>query len=136
MKDFRHNHYVPEWYQKRFIPTTTRERKFFYLDLRPERVTREGRTYTRSSIMRWGPRSCFAETDLYTTRLGSWINTDIEKLFFGRVDTLGRAAVEYWTTFKHPSAKHDAFQTFVPYLSLQKLRTPKGLLQLGDMVQM
>lgn len=136
MKDFRHHHYVPEWYQKRFIPSSASERKFHYLDLRPDRVTRDGRTYTRSAMMRWGPRNCFAATDLYTTRLGAWFNTDIEKLFFGRVDAIGKAAVDYWTSFEHHKVKHDALNTFLPYLSLQKLRTPKGLLQLADLVQL
>lgn len=132
---FRNNHYVPKWYQKRFIPPTARERKYFYLDVRPEHVTRDGRTHTRDAVRRLGPISCFCETDLYTTRFGNWISTDIERLFFGRVDTEGRAAVEYWTDFKHPSVEHDAFQQFIPYLSLQKLRTPKGLLQLSELVQ-
>ncbi|MDP9178630.1 MAG: DUF4238 domain-containing protein [Gemmatimonadota bacterium] len=135
MQDFRNNHYVPKWYQKRFIPLTSRERKYYYLDLRPERVTRGGNTHTRAAVRRLGPASCFFETDLYTTQFGNWINTDIEKLFFGRVDTEGRAAVEYWTNFRHPSVKHEAFQEFIPYLSLQKLRTPKGLLQLSELAQ-
>lgn len=118
MKDFRNNHYVPLWYQKRFIPPTARERKYFYLDLRPERITRGAKTYTREAVKRWGPPSCFSETDLYTTRFGSWINTDIEKLFFGHVDTEGRTAAEYWTHFQHPSVEPEAFKQFLRYLSL------------------
>jgi hypothetical protein len=136
VQDFRNNHFVPKWYQKRFIPPTASERKYFYLDLQPERITRDGRTHTRDAIRRLGPESCFCETDLYTTQLGNWINTDIERLFFGRFDARGRAAVEYWTTFQHPSVKHEAFQEFLPYLSLQKLRTPKGLIQLSELVKM
>ena len=33
---YRENHYVPQWYQRRFVPTTG-EQKFRYLDLKPER---------------------------------------------------------------------------------------------------
>lgn len=135
MKDFRNNHYVPEWYQRRFIPPTAKQHRYFYLDTRPDRVTREGTTFTHNAIKRWGPSRCFFQTDLYTTRFGSWINTDIEKLFFGRVDADGCGAVEYWATFQHPSVKHEAFHHFIRYLSLQKLRTPKGLLQLSELVK-
>ena len=35
--------------------------------------------------------------------------------------------MEYFSAFEHPSAHQNAFQTIVEYLSVQKLRTPKGL---------
>ena len=37
IRDSRNNHYVPQWYQKRFLGQVGGERKFFYLDLRPDR---------------------------------------------------------------------------------------------------
>jgi hypothetical protein len=39
MSDYRNNHYVPQWYWKRFLPERGREQKFNYLDLRPEKVS-------------------------------------------------------------------------------------------------
>ena len=84
----RRNHHVPEWFQYSFIPPTAREQKFYYLDLRPEtKVSTGGRRYTRQNLLRWGPARCFYQDDLYTTRFGSWHSTDIERYFFGEVDS-------------------------------------------------
>jgi hypothetical protein len=82
MSDFTHNHYVPEWYQKRFLAGG--EGKYYYLDLRPEKiVTPNGHTYTRNSVLHWGPSSCFAQDDLYTMQWGALKNTEIEQFFSG-----------------------------------------------------
>jgi hypothetical protein len=48
-------------------------------------------------------------------------------LFFGRIDTEGRKAVEYFAGFEHPGADEPAFMNLMTYMSVQKLRTPKGL---------
>jgi hypothetical protein len=136
MTDFRNNHYVPRWYQERFLPNDARERKFYYLDLQPERVVSKGRVHHREAIRRLGTKNCFMQRDLYTTKFGAWRSVDIERLFFGRIDTRGRKAVEYFANFKHPSVDHDAFQDMMLYLSLQKLRTPKGLAQLAELVRL
>jgi hypothetical protein len=49
---YRHNHYVPEWYQKRFmLPGQTRYR---YLDLKPDELVSGGRKYTRNNLLHWG----------------------------------------------------------------------------------
>ncbi len=124
-KEYTHNHYVPEWYQCRFLPDG--ESKHYYLDLRPDTVTRDGHTYTRKALLRWGPPRCFAQNDLYTTSWGGLDNRDIERFFFGKLDTQGKAAVEHFADFKFGKGSHEAFETLVPYMSVQKLRTPKGL---------
>ena len=38
MTDFRHNHYVPRWYQERFLPADRRQRELFYLCKEPRTV--------------------------------------------------------------------------------------------------
>lgn len=130
--EFRRNHYVPEWYQKRFLGSESGERKFFYLDLKPENVmAANGTRYQRKSILRWGPDSCFVETDLYTTKFGGFESTEIEEKFFGSIDVKGKAAVEYFTTFEHPDVEPGAFHDLMLYMSTQKLRTPKGLAHLA-----
>ncbi len=43
--DYIHNHYVPEWYQKRFMKPD--QEKYFCLDLKPEIVIRDGHRYKR-----------------------------------------------------------------------------------------
>ncbi|AUW43959.1 DUF4238 domain-containing protein [Rhizobium leguminosarum] len=122
---YKHNHYVPEWYQKRFLPSG--ESRQYYLDLNPETVIRDGHRFTRRAQLRWGPRQCFAQDDLYTTTWGGLENRDIEKFFFGKLDNDGEAAIAHFADFTFGSASHDAFETLLPYMSVQKLRTPKGL---------
>ena len=55
------------------------------------------------------------------------INTDIEKFFFGPADREGTFALDHFETFELNSSSDAAFNALVPYMSLQKLRTPKGL---------
>jgi hypothetical protein len=98
IKDFRHNHYVPEWYQKRFM--LPGQGKYWYLDLKPDLIVLpNGHKFTRRALLPWGPVSCFAEDDLYTITWGGQDNVDIEKFFFGRVDGKGRHAVEFFSDF-------------------------------------
>jgi hypothetical protein len=129
---YRKNHYVPEWYQKRFFPRGAGEKKFYYLDLSPESRSSGGRTYKRNDVLRWGPKNCFCEQDLYTTKIGNWESTEIEEKFFGRVDSSARFALDYFSNFQHPSAEPEPLHALVPYLSVQKLRTPKGLAYLAN----
>jgi hypothetical protein len=65
--------------------------------------------------------------DLYTARFGNEESTRIEQMFFGSIDSNGQHAVEYFSNFTHPSADGEAFENMMRYLSIQKLRTPKGL---------
>lgn len=125
IKDFKHNHYVPEWYQRRFLAAG--KGKHWYLDLAPDVVTQNGHTFRRRDLLNWGPDSCFAVDDLYTTTFGGQANVDIEKFFFGRVDGDGKKAVEFFSDFSLRGGMHEAFQALMNYMSIQKLRTPKGL---------
>ena len=43
------------------------------------------------------------------------------------VDEKGNTAVEYFSTFEHPHANGQALEAVLRYMSIQKLRTPKGL---------
>jgi hypothetical protein len=123
--EYRHNHYVPEWYQRRFM--FAGQTRYHRLDLKPEVMTSGGHKYTRNDLHHWSPETIFAEDDLYTTEWGSISNTDIERFFFGKLDNDAPNALDYFTKFKHPSADDKAFNTFLRYMSVQKLRTPKGL---------
>ncbi|MBA3353746.1 MAG: hypothetical protein H0U23_15230 [Blastocatellia bacterium] len=124
---------MPEWYQRRFLPGG--KGKVHYLDLRPETVTREGHSYTRDAMLRWGPPSCFAQEDLYTIDLGRNLNVDVERYFFGDVDSKGRNAVEFFSNFQIRNGLHEAFHDLLRYMSVQKLRTPKGLGWLANIAQ-
>jgi hypothetical protein len=89
-------------------------------------VDRQGVAQPYRQLKRQGPKFCFAEEDLYTMRLGSIESRDVEKVFFGDIDDRGRHAVEYFENFAHPSINGDAFEDLLEYLTMQKLRTPKG----------
>jgi hypothetical protein len=135
-RSYKENHYVPQWYQRRFLPLTG-EQKFRYLDLQPETfIDATGVKRQKKDLRRWGTDSCFKQTDLYTTRLGAWQSTEIERFFFGRIDREGREAVEYFTNFSHPSAGGGALNALLRYMSVQKLRTPKGLAYLASMARL
>lgn len=125
--NFKRNHYVPVWYQRRFIPDDFKEQKYYYLDLNPQIRTSGNHQYKRNSVLRWGPKGCFCEDDLYTTKFGKWESREIEKEFFGVIERLGFSAIDYFTNFEHPSANGDMLNAFVPYMSIQKLRTIKGI---------
>lgn len=134
--EYRHNHYVPEWYQKRFLPFGQVDQELLYLDLRPG-IFKDPRgiPHPKKAIYRQGFKFCFAEDDLYTAKLGSVESTVIEQQFFGEIDRKGHRAVEYFTNFEHPSIDGEAFQNMMMYMSTQKLRTPKGLGWLSEKIK-
>jgi hypothetical protein len=125
--EFKHNHYVPEWYQRRsMLPG---QKTYWYLDLKPDPIFRDGKVIAhRRDLLPWGPKKCFAEGDLYTTGWGAEENRGIEKFFFGRVDSEGKSAVEIHSDFQFDTAGlHEGFRRLVGCMSVQRLRTPKGL---------
>ncbi|MEQ9661869.1 MAG: DUF4238 domain-containing protein [Parasphingopyxis sp.] len=132
INEYRRNHYVPIWYQEKFLLPDMPQRKFKYLDLQPDAVIDpRGRKHAKTALRRWGPTFCFREEDLYTTSIGPWFSTEIEQRFFGEIDDRGRRAVEYWEGFALPNISHDAFTDLIRFMTVQKLRTPKGLAHLA-----
>jgi hypothetical protein len=130
MSNYTRNHYVPQWYQRRFFPNGTEEKKFYYLDLNPDAIKAPSlrrQAPRRRNLLRWGTKRCFCIDNLYSTEFGNWRSTEIEEKFFGAIDLAGPDACEYFASFNHPSADGDAFKSLLRYLSIQKLRTPKGL---------
>jgi hypothetical protein len=126
--DFRHNHYVPRWYQERFLPAGCKQRELYYLHKEPRTVRGgRGRRITRPEVERRALRNSFAERDLYTLTFRNIRSTDLERLFFGRIDRLGRKAVNFWTSYDRTQYAGEALQPLLIYLSTQRLRTPKGL---------
>src|SRR5690242_10640898 len=120
MSKYRHNHYVPVWYQRRFMRPG--QHRYWRLDLSPEKVFREK---TRRAVHHWSPERVFAQDDLYTTKWGQIVNTDIEQFFFGNLDgprTI--AALDFFASYDHSDIDHDAFNALLPYMSVQKMRTP------------
>jgi len=136
---YKENHYVPRWYQERFLPATG-QRVFRYLDLTPEQFRDpNGVLRIKTAIRKWGAPNCFKETDLYTVKYGNFESTDIEQFFFGKVDESGKEAVEFFSTYNsfedvrtNPS---ESFHALLNYMSVQRFRTPKGLKYLSTFLR-
>lgn len=121
----RRHHYVPEWYQRRFLPSG--QGSFFYLDSYPERKKlTNGRIVTMKDCFRWGPKKCFWQEHLYTTSIFGITNDEIERFLFGSIDRQGAAALRALVSQDLQKLYH-LFSKVFEYIDAQKLRTPKGL---------
>lgn len=130
--EYRNNHYVPIWYQKRFVLDSS-QHELHYLYLKPPQFTdSRGGTHSGNETRKLGFKYCFAETDLYTTKFNNVESSQLEQLFFGQIDARGRDAVDWCAHFSHPWDGTDAINDLLLYMSTQKLRTPKGLAWLYD----
>jgi hypothetical protein len=125
---FRHNHYVPRWYQERFLPDDRRQRELYRLDKVGQTVQdAKGQQLTPPPVSRRPLKDCFAQDDLYTLWFGNTSSTALERHFFGSLDSRGRDAVAHWTDYAWQSADGEAARNLLTFMSTQKLRTPKGL---------
>ncbi len=129
MAEYKHNHYVPIWYQERFM--LPGQHRYYRLDLTPEEVRQGNVKYKRHDVHHWSPWRIFAQDDLYTTRWGSISNREIEKFFFGKLDETASSALNFFSEFDHTNISEEAFRTLMTYMSVQKLRTSKGLATLA-----
>jgi hypothetical protein len=126
--EFRHNHYVPRWYQERFLPGERKQRELYYLHKEPRTVRDgRGRRVELPEVESNALKNCFAERDLYTLTFRGTPSTELERRFFGEIDRHGRKAVNFWTNYDHTAYAGKALQPLLVYLSTQRLRTPKGL---------
>ncbi|MDR0533639.1 MAG: DUF4238 domain-containing protein [Verrucomicrobiales bacterium] len=132
--EYRNHHYVPKWYQKKFMLPGTHD--FFYLSLKPEIFSDpRGITHSKKVMKKLGSNMCFAQEDLYTTTISGIETTDIEKYFFGEIDSKGSSATKQLENFSHPpTISGTSLTDFLRYMSTQKLRTPKGLAFLSDQI--
>ena len=120
------HHYVPEWYQRRFLPPGVS--KYYYLDLKPETIVQNGHTHQRKAIRHLGPDSCFYKDDLYALNFAGQTTDELEKFFFGTIDNIGPKAVAAMASFHGITDQIcEAFQPFVHYMGAQRFRTPRGL---------
>ncbi len=125
MSIVRRNHYVPKWYQNKFLLPASE--KLCCLDLWPEqKKLLNGSTVTMNNTHWWTPTRCFFEYDLYTTSFFGYVNDEIEKYLFGEIDTNGSAAILAFIN-NDINSLHKLFIKFFEYLDAQKIRTPKGL---------
>jgi hypothetical protein len=123
----KRHHYVPEWYQRRFIPPGAKDNNLWYLDLSPEPIAHPGGFHTPKDLRRRGPDVCFYEDNLYRLHFGNLASDVVEHRFFGEIDRTGSVAVDAMSDFQFGKVSGSHMQPLVNYLDAQKLRTPKGL---------
>ena len=120
----RKHHYVPVWYQKRFLPEG--QNSYYYLNLQPFKELLDGRQVKLREIYEWGPGNCFQRKDLYTTKVFGSRNDEIEEYLFGKIDNDGSKAIHALLVQDYKMLS-EFFEKVFEYMDAQKLRTPKGL---------
>lgn len=120
----RKHHYVPVWFQKRFLPEG--QTSLYYLNLQPFEQLPDGRQIKVREMYEWGPRNCFYRKGLYTIKVFGIRNDEIEEFLFGKIDNDGACAINALSA-KNFKVLSDYFQKVFEYMDAQKLRTPKGL---------
>lgn len=127
LENIKH-HYVPEWYQRLFIPPGAKSNNLLLRDLTPERIAHPdgGHHYQREVRFR-GPNVSFCEENLYRLNFGKQASDIIEKNYFGMIDADGSVSVRAMADFEFQKVSGNHLRPFVRYLDAQKLRTPKGL---------
>ncbi len=125
MDTTRKNHYVPKWYQKRFL--SSEKSAFHYLNLNPSLIKISNGTKLSKAID-WpcSPRQCFWEQDLYNTSYFGFIDDEIERRLFGEIDRTGAKAIDAMAA-QDMRRMHATFEDFFEYIDGQRIRTPKGL---------
>ena len=120
------HHYVPRWYQKRFLKPGQFE--YFYLHLKPETFIHKGVKRQKRSVFHRGPASCFYENDLYALKFRQRTTDAMEKTFFGEIDRRGQEAVRLFAEYGGFAKVHpDNFGILTAYVGAQRFRTPRGL---------
>lgn len=131
-KPHQQHHYVPVWFQERFLPPG--QTTFKYLDLNPTViVTPSGKSVRIKELQDLGPRRCFREQNLYTTWFGGQQNDEIETKLFGEIDRIGAKAIRVLAE-NDVDALHDLLWHAFEFLDIQKIRTPKGLAWIKSLV--
>lgn len=124
-QSYRH-HYVPQWYQRRFLALGGTA--FKVLDMKPD-VFRDKAGVVKGvsrSVLDKGPDAWFYESELYTVRAFGVANDDIETMLFGAIDQAGKAAMDALVN-EDWAGMHKTYPDFFEYMDAQRLRTPKGL---------
>lgn len=130
MAKHRKHHYVPIWYQERFL--SPGERKYFRRNLNPERII-NGRTIVDPEISNDGPKQYFYEPHLYAVSIPGHPRYIFEKKFFGGFDNIGPAALNGVARSTEDQAIDEhAFRNFFGCMAMQALRTPKGLASIAS----
>lgn len=125
---YRNNHYVPQWYQRRFMLPDQPHKVLSTLRLTPKKFTAsDGSERTEQPERQLAAKRIFCQEDLYTTEMGDISNTEIEQYFFGQIDDSGKRAVDVLESFLDLKSDWPDIESLMVFLCTQRMRTPKGL---------
>jgi len=119
------HHYVPKWYQRRFM--TEGKTSYYCLNLFPEQIKTPKGVIKKGELLIKGVDKLFYEIDLNTTKFFDIENDDIEKYLFGDIDAKGTLAIDAMASSDWIKKIHDHILNYYEYMDAQRLRTPKGL---------
>jgi hypothetical protein len=131
--NYRNNHYIPQWYQRHFIPPEKTHKELYLLRKQTETFkTPDGIDRPKPTESLEPTKHCFSEQDLYTASFRGMADTDIEQYFFGEVDDRGKRAVAFFEDYDPKEEKKEHFHHFLTFLCTQRFRTPRGLKSLAS----
>jgi hypothetical protein len=122
------NHYVPIWYQKRFVADG--KSLYYCLDKQVEYKSIPNKGCIKiEEVQEKGPKNFFYEEDLYTTNsiFSGVQNDEIEKFLFGKIDIEGKKAFEALMSKNWANEMHERYSAIFEYMDAQFLRTPRGI---------
>jgi hypothetical protein len=140
------HHYVPQWYQRKFLPAEGGE--FFVLDKTPATSVQcaDGRVRPigARTILRRGTHKLFQRAGLYSVALRGVPEDAIERFLFGKIDNDGARASALFCSwprsmgFGPPRGEFpDGYgnpghrmMDLLTFMNAQKVRTPKGIDQI------
>lgn len=128
MEITHNNHYVPVWYQKRFMKGG--KTSYFLLDKKTNFISIPNKGCKKTEeLSEKGARSFFFEEDLYTTSsiFSGKQNDEIEKYLFGKIDIDGKKALQALVAEDWMSKLHERYGSIFEYMDAQILRTPRGI---------
>ena len=104
------------------------QKVYFRLNLHPvTTLSPSGKKIVEKAMQEKGPKRFFFHKDLYTTNPLGLENDEIEKYLFGKIDTTGAKALSALISPNWVKELHPYFRHVFEYMDAQKLRTPKGL---------
>lgn len=124
------HHYVPEWYQFRFLPPNSSDNRLWYLDTLPQPIPHQGGHHYDRNPQRWGRDLSFHEHGMYCLHFGKAVTDAMERVYFGTIDNLGGPAVAAMADYVVGETPGKYAEHLVLYLDAQKMRTPKGIAHL------
>lgn len=150
MRTTKSHHYVPEWYQRRFL--SNGKGNFFVLDKFPDKFIDcpdgKKRPITPKEIFSKGPNALFEEPNLYAISFPLIPKDFIENFIFGEIDAKGALANELynqWPEIKSGMLRTKGYEfpdrfgdignqmkSLLNYIDAQKFRTPRGIQNLKN----